>query len=338
MRRLTAAAAGVLAALAIVSVATSAAIAAAPEYGRCAAKLGGGYKDKLCTKATASKGKFEWEVGPGPRPSFSWEARSLYSPRYHECSKAISEAGIAADYRARAEVAEEPERGELQREAERHEVASQQAYAEAGNPNPPDTRAQCEALIEGESARAPAVFETVPVGPAKHLVPALKLACGGVSASGQYTGPSTVGGLVVTFTECASKGTACNSEAAGEGEIVSSMLGGTLGVTQIKHGKSKPGLALAASEEGAPFVAFSCGGTTAVISGSVITEVAGDHPNLVEDIAFGQSAGVQRPLSFLGGPADVLETSIDGRADEQTGLALKVQQTNEEAIEVNTIV
>jgi hypothetical protein len=338
MRRLTTAAAGVLAALAAVFIAASAAMAAAPEYGRCAATSGGGYKDKLCTKSTASKGKFEWEVGPGPRPGFSWEARSLYSPRYHECSKAISEEGIAANYRARAEGAGEPEKGELEREAERHEVASQQAYAEAGNPNPPDNRAQCEKLIEDESARAPAVFETVPKGPAKHLVPALKLACGGVSANGQYSGPSTVGDLVVTFTECASKGTACSSEAAGEGEIVSSTLGGTLGVTRLEHGKSKPGLALAAFEEGAPLVAFSCGSTTAVITGSVITEVAGDHPNLVEDVAFNQSAGVQRPQSFLGGPVDVLESSIDGGAEEQTGLALKVQQKNEEAIEVNTIV
>ena len=58
----------------------------------------------------------------------------------------------------------------------------------------------------------------------------------------------------------------------------------------------------------------------------------------MEDVAFGQSAGVQRPQSFLGGPADVLETSIDGGADEQTGLALKVQQKNEEAMEVNTII
>jgi hypothetical protein len=338
MRRLTTAAAVVLAALAVVSIAASAAVAAPPEYGRCVAKSGGGYKDKLCTKATASKGKFEWEVGPGPRPSFSWEARSLYSPKYHECSRAISEEGVAASYRARAEAAGEPEKAELQREAERHEIASQQSYAEAGNPSPPDTKAQCEKLIEDESAKAPAVFETVPKGPAKHLVPALKVACGGVRATGEYSGASTVGNLVITFSECASKGSACNSEAAGEGQIVSSTLGGTLGVTQIKHGNSKPGLALAAAEEGQPFVAFSCGSTSALITGSVITEVTGNHPNLVEDVAFGQSAGVQKPQSFLGGPTDVLETSVNGAAGEQTGLALKVQQKNEEPIEINTIV
>lgn len=338
MRRLTTAAAGTLAALAIVSVAASSAMAAAPEYGHCSAKTGGAYKDKLCTKGTASKGKFEWEVGPGPKPGFSWEARSLYSPKYHECSKAISEEGVAAATRARAEAASEPEKAELEHEAERHEVASQQAYAEAGNPNPPDSRAECEKLIEDESAKAPATFETVPKGPAKHLVSALKVACGGVSASGEHTGPSTVGGLVVTFTECADKGTACNSEGAGEGEIVSSTLAGTLGVVTTKNGKSKPGLALTAAEAGEPFVAFSCGSTTAVVGGSVITEVAGNHPNLVEDVGFGQSAGVQKPKSFLDGPTEVLETSVDGGPEEQTGLGLKVQQQNEEAIEVNTIV
>ncbi len=173
----------------------------------------------------------------------------------------------------------------------------------------------------------------MPTGKGKQTRPELRVACGEVNAIGAFSGDN-MSKVVVTFTECGATSGSCNSGGAAPGEIVS-RLEGELGLVEKKH-KSKAAISLA-GEGGAPFAAFSCGSESAVVTGSVITTVAGDRALLSEEVDFGQSKGIQGWERFAGSPeADVLATSLNGGAGKTTGLMLKVHQENEEAIEVNT--
>jgi hypothetical protein len=50
------------------------------------------------------------------------------------------------------------------------------------------------------------------------------------------------------------------------------------------------------------------------------------------------SKGKQKPEAFVGEPKDILEESLNGGAFEQAGLTLTTIQTDEEAVEVNSVV
>jgi hypothetical protein len=339
MRRLSTIGLCTLAVLAISAVAAATAAAAQPpEYGHCVAKPaheGTGFTNSTCTKAGIDKrAKFEWLTGPGAKPGFTWKAHFGFSERYKECKNAIGEEEVAIKLRNKAESAPEPEKGELIREAERNEQNAKEDYQDAANGKGELTRAQCETVLEEETAKSPAYFETVPVptGHGKQTRPELKVACGEVNASGEFSGERTVG-VVVTFTECGATSGSCSSSGAAEGEIVST-LDGELGFVEKKH-KLKAAISLT-GEGGAPFAAFSCGSESAVVEGSVITTVAANSARISEEVDFSQSKGVQAWERFVGGPEDVLSTSINGGAGKTTGLMLKVHQENEEAIEVNT--
>jgi len=59
---------------------------------------------------------------------------------------------------------------------------------------------------------------------------------------------------------------------------------------------------------------------------------------LTGTVKYSASIGKQKPEKFEGQPKDVLETSFGEAAFEQTGLKLTTIETNEEKIEINTVV
>jgi hypothetical protein len=77
-----------------------------------------------------------------------------------------------------------------------------------------------------------------------------------------------------------------------------------------------------------------------LVRAAVIKEVKTNTMLLTETGKYTQSKGKQKPENCAGGVAkeDVLESSWLGAAYEQTGLALTYTRTNEEKIEVNTVV
>lgn len=321
----------------VVGVATAS--AAPPEYGRCikkAVKGGAGYKAG-CTKAKSGKNtEFEWVAGPGPKPGFTWQERPTYTHKYRYCLRALAEEQVAKSDREKAATAGEPEKAELESKAQEAELRSEQEYKLAGNPGAKYTKEQCEKLIEEEEAKAPAGFQSVPVG-LEHKPPKLHVTCGGVEAIGDFATSKTVG-VTVVFKECATRHASCQST-ANEGEIVTSTLEGELGVaaTVGKHVKHALGLALAAALPGAPFAEFTCGEESVVISGSVLTSVNADKMERVELVAFAGIEGQQNFQSFEG-RLDVLETSIDGGPAEQTSMTIRALQENEEPMEANKTV
>ena len=163
--------------------------------------------------------------------------------------------------------------------------------------------------------------------------------CTAETGRGEYTGPKTVSGVILTLTGCIDAGAQCMSGAVA-GEIVSNPLEGTLGVEKLgaTSSKNKIGLDLFSVGKTGPVVEFACGLNTVSLRGSVIVPVKANKMRLTQTLKFKASKGKQKPESFVGEPKDILEASFNGEPFEQTGLTLTATQTNEEAVEVNSVV
>ncbi|MGO9322001.1 MAG: hypothetical protein ACLQBY_14525 [Solirubrobacteraceae bacterium] len=316
-----------LAALAVAAVAAATASAEAPEFGRCIKKAGKpsgtGFKDAACTKAASAKAHYEWVPGPGPKAKFSSTGRIVYGEKYKLCSRGLFEEEVAAKDREKGFIAE----------AELHEQAASDFFARASA-----TKAECETIVEEETAKSTAIIATGT---------GVKLKCAGVAAQGEYSGPKTVANLTMRFTECSLKnGAECTSPGAEEGEIVTATLDGELGVIgkfitkKKKHTLTLIGVDAFPAAPGTVVTEFSCAGASFTVSGSVIREVNTNAMHATEPGGYSQSGGVQYPEGFEGLPADVLTSTITEGGVEtgplQTGLATRATLTNEEPIEIST--
>jgi hypothetical protein len=168
---------------------------------------------------------------------------------------------------------------------------------------------------------------------------AQKVICAGLNSHGDYTGAHTVGNVVMVFTGCELAKVKCLSAGAKEGEIVSSVLEGQLGVISTGATAVKNKIGLDLFPAGGTHVAdFACRGTAAVVRGSVIAPVTANKMLLSSNIVYAALAkGRQKPEAFLGVPKDVLEASLGGAPFEQSALKAKLSQTSEEALEVNSV-
>jgi hypothetical protein len=171
-----------------------------------------------------------------------------------------------------------------------------------------------------------------------------KVTCTGETSAGEYTGLKTVGGVVLTLTGCelASPKAKCASASGAPGEIVTKQLEGVLGIDTLGEtaAKNKIGLDLFPVGKTGPLMEFSCAGTTVSVQGSVIVPVTANTNKmlLAVTVTASAAAGKQKPENFVGELEDILEESFNGRGFEQAGLTLTTTQTNEEAVEVNSVV
>jgi FG-GAP repeat/IPT/TIG domain len=178
--------------------------------------------------------------------------------------------------------------------------------------------------------------ELVTVG--KHIV-----SCAGETGTGEYAGAKTVAHVAITLTGCHLDAVrSCQSSDAAEGEVVLTMLEGELGVIATSPQgpiKNKIGTDLRPAS-GEVVAAFACAGMPVLVTGSVIGEVPRNAMKLGATVKFVASTkGSQKPTRFEGGEEDVLLTKIgEGGAFEQTGLKITMIQTNEEKVEVNSVV
>lgn len=83
---------------------------------------------------------------------------------------------------------------------------------------------------------------------------------------------------------------------------------------------------------------FSCGGVSVLVRGSVIVPLKADKMSRTQALKFKASKGKQTPESFVGGPKDVLQESVNLGAFEGTGLKAAITQASEEEVEVNSVV
>ena len=245
-----------LAALAVMGLAASSAFAAAPEFGRCAAKAGGKFQDAGCTKASVpGKEKFEWTPGPGAK-------NKLHS---------VIKSGTTA------------------------------------------------------------TLETVK---------GTKITCTAEESPGEFKNAKEVGGVVAKFNGCKTSGLPCNSTGAAAEEIVTSPLGGTLGVEKVStEGPAKNKLALELHSEAGNVAEFSCAGLPVVVKGSVLHPVVANKMLISATEKFAATKGEQKPSAFAGEPDDshILESNTNGGPFEEAGQTITAIATYEEKIEASSV-
>ncbi len=172
----------------------------------------------------------------------------------------------------------------------------------------------------------------------KHVI-----SCTGETGSGEYSGPKSVADVTITLTGCQLAGVgSCQSSEAASGEVALNALEGELGVIATSTEgplKNKIGTDLKPAS-GMTLAAFACAGTPVLVTGSVIAEVQRDSMKLTASLKFvASSKGIQKPTRFEDGEEDVLLTKLgESGAVEQSGLKMTTVQTNEEKVEVNSVV
>jgi hypothetical protein len=165
------------------------------------------------------------------------------------------------------------------------------------------------------------------------------ITCSGESATGKYTGNKTVGSVVVTFTGCTAFGVSCTSAGAASGTVVTTTLEGVLGVEELgaEPRLNKIGEELFPVGRSGPMGEFKCGGLPVTIAGAIISPVTSNSMKLTVTVKSKATKGKQRPEKFVEQPAEMLTTKIESSSAEQAGETLTTQQTNEEKVEINSV-
>lgn len=167
-----------------------------------------------------------------------------------------------------------------------------------------------------------------------------KVTCTGETSTGEYTSATTVGKVSIKFTGCENPKVGCESEGAGDDNINTGPLAGSLGFETITEDTpAKDHLALELHAEGGNVLEFFCAGLKYVVRGSVLYHVAANAMQLTPVLKFTQSKGKQKPEHFAGGlPGErILETSLNNGPFAQAGLSFAGTQTNEEKVEARTV-
>ncbi len=163
----------------------------------------------------------------------------------------------------------------------------------------------------------------------------VKLQCVAETGTGEYTGPKSLGDVVLTFTGCTGMSAKCTTPGQAEGVIQTAPLEGLLGTVTAgaKPIESTVGLELAGSSPSRMFAEFSCGSSTFALRGAAIAQVTanaevgtakssekGKNPS----IRFVETKGRQNPRAFEGATPDPLEASVNGGAYVPMGIKGKV--------------
>jgi hypothetical protein len=315
--------------LVAINVAGASAEVVSPEIGRCVKKAtvaGAGYSDGACTHAVASNAHYEWVPGAGPQPGFTLKQKYVFPANHGYCERALYELSLAAEERAEAALAGEPEAREKIHDAQIHEAVAEEKLRRAH-----ESAEGCENALKSEQSKIPVELQTVK---------GVTVECGVLEGSGEYTGAQSLGGLSIKLGECSMGPVDCSTAGASEGEILTSTLDGTLGtVAKPELGVAAvAGVALHPAVAGANVAEFSCGGTAVVVTGSAVHKVEANESLLTETFQFTEAKGVQHPEGFVEAlEPSVLMASIGGGAPEQAGLDVKALQTNTEKMEVRTL-
>ncbi len=168
---------------------------------------------------------------------------------------------------------------------------------------------------------------------------AVKVTCKTETSDGEFTSPKAVGNIAVVFTGCESVGFTCETSGSAEGEIATNPLAGTL--VWEKFGK-KIAIDLV-PQTGELFVEFACGPSPVKVKGSVLTNIPANKSDLKLEEKFSAKKGKQKPEYYYTSKTektkDVLISKIGGPGEEyeQSGQTITNIQTDEEALEVNTV-
>jgi hypothetical protein len=165
---------------------------------------------------------------------------------------------------------------------------------------------------------------------------ATRLSCSHTSGSGSYTGAkSATARLTLTGCRLVASKTICQSAGAAAGEIVSSPLQGTLGFIKDAAEGSQLNVSVGLDLQHSPMLlSAECAGSPVSVSGSVIAPFTKLEKTTAKNtLTFSESAGVQMPQAFEEGAADTLSSVFGSSPSQPSALKLKLNLSNEEAIE-----
>jgi hypothetical protein len=178
---------------------------------------------------------------------------------------------------------------------------------------------------------------------AKLLTPGrIPITCKGASGKGEYSGNKTIANVELALTGCHLGEAVCTSRGAAAGEVVSTALSGGLGViTKSPEGPAKNVVGTYLRPTSGELVAaFTCGATSVTVDGATIGEVKRDAMLRTAPIKFvATSKGFQKPKTFEGDPTQEVPFAEFGEGPKQeSALVLTLNQTDEEAVEVNSTI
>jgi len=163
--------------------------------------------------------------------------------------------------------------------------------------------------------------------------------CSAASTLGEYTSSNTES-LEVTLTGCKMASATCQTEAAPAGEVLMTPLEGLLVVS--KHEYWGEALIRWSPAIGETIANFECGGTSVVVSDSILHEIK--RNKMVSSEAEGlkvSKEGTQKPGCYeTSGPSCEGEyplTSVGGAPGEISGLSISGTQTDDEKLEATTL-
>jgi alpha-tubulin suppressor-like RCC1 family protein len=171
-----------------------------------------------------------------------------------------------------------------------------------------------------------------------------KIVCNAETGEGEYQGRKAVTAIVLRFQGCQGGGAECKTAGAAAGEIVTRPLEGVLGIeTASIEGPINDKIALdvfPVGREGHLAETERCGLLGHVsVRGAVLGRVTSNTMALSPKLKYKAASGKQKPEGFEGQPADVLEMALFGTTTfSQAGLSMEATQTNEEKVEINSVV
>jgi hypothetical protein len=169
----------------------------------------------------------------------------------------------------------------------------------------------------------------------------VQVTCTGETSTGEYTSPKLEEHVVFRFTGCMTRGSAVSSAGADTGEVVTNPTECELGVLQKGATPRMDKIGLTCAEEAA-FMWMKWTAYAPIewcLRGWWFFAIGRNSMKAVRTLHSRQSRGVQFWEKFEEGPPEPLEASFNGATTwERAGLALTSIQTNEEPIEVNSVV
>lgn len=178
-----------------------------------------------------------------------------------------------------------------------------------------------------------------------------KVTCTGETATGEITGPKTVGNIVSTFTGCTEvSGNTCQTKGGSPGSVILTPFQGELGTireSSVDPSKNQIGLVVFIGE-----IEFECANIRLAVTGSIIHPLTANAMGLISTERFTGHAGKQVPESFeflqtraeqkprgfrFPPPRDVLETSLGEGPFTESSLSLASTQRYGMKIEVSSI-
>lgn len=172
------------------------------------------------------------------------------------------------------------------------------------------------------------------------------IACKTQTALGEATGAKTLRSYNIVFKGCAETGEKCTSTnpVAGEsGEIKVKELVGLIGIEKFGATHATDKVAnLFKPASGEIFTEFECGGIPVKVKGEVMNPLTADSMLLTTTVKFVATKGKQKPEKFATDPTGtkrILESNkLIGGGLVQAGQSLTTIQTNEEKLEINTLI